>query len=280
MNIGIIGLGLIGGSIGLKLQTLNHSVYGVANNESNAKKAKDRKLANYISCDLSILRNCSLVILALPIKDLINPTQELIDAIPSNAVLTDVGSIKKPIVKVWETIHPLFVGSHPMAGTEKNGTEAGYTELFDGAKWIITPTSKTSIYAIEKLSKLISTMDCKIYRANPTEHDQAVALISHLPIFLSSCLIQTANDNKNNSFLKLAKEIAARGFADTSRVGAGNPELGLDLAKYNKDNILDNLKLFKEYVDDFENIVSNNNWVLLNEILQNSRQVRPDFLSD
>ena len=119
MNIGIVGLGLIGGSIGLKLQSLNHTIYGVTNNLINQKKAKDRKLTNFVSCDLEILKDCSLIVLALPIKDLINPPQELVNAIPKKAILTDVGSIKKPIVNRWEEIHPLFVGSHPMAGTEK-----------------------------------------------------------------------------------------------------------------------------------------------------------------
>ena len=80
MNIGIVGLGLIGGSIGLKLQSLNHTVYGVTNNDSNEIKAKERKLANVISQDYKILEHCSIIILALPIKSLINPSKSLIDA--------------------------------------------------------------------------------------------------------------------------------------------------------------------------------------------------------
>ena len=74
MKIGIVGLGLIGGSLGLKLQSLNHTIYGIANNELNEKKAKEKKLANFVSCDLSLLKKCELVILALPIKDLISPS--------------------------------------------------------------------------------------------------------------------------------------------------------------------------------------------------------------
>ena len=114
MKIGIVGLGLIGGSLGLKLQSLNHKVYGVANNKKNEQKAIERNLANYVSCDLGILKDCSLIILALPIEDLLHPSEELILAIPKNAVVTDVGSIKKPIINKWENIHPFFIGSHPM----------------------------------------------------------------------------------------------------------------------------------------------------------------------
>ena len=119
MKIGIVGLGLIGGSLGLRLQSLNHTIYGIANNELNEKKAKDKKLANFVSCELSLLRECKLIILALPIKDLINPSHQLVKSIPQEAILTDVGSVKEPIVNTWENLHPLFIGSHPMAGTEK-----------------------------------------------------------------------------------------------------------------------------------------------------------------
>ena len=119
MKIGIVGLGLIGGSLGLKLQRLNHTIYGIANNEFNLKKAKGKKLANFVSCDLSLLKKCELIILALPIKDLINPSQQLVASIPQETILTDVGSVKEPIVNTWENLHPLFIGSHPMAGTEK-----------------------------------------------------------------------------------------------------------------------------------------------------------------
>ena len=133
MKIGIVGLGLIGGSLGLKLQSLNHKVYGVANNKKNEQKAIERNLANYVSCDLDILKDCSLIILALPIEDLLHPSEELILAIPKNAVVTDVGSIKKPIINKWENIHPFFIGSHPMVGTEQKGVGSGFESLLDNS---------------------------------------------------------------------------------------------------------------------------------------------------
>ena len=89
----------------------------------NEQKAIERNLANYVSCDLDILKDCSLIILALPIEDLLHPSEELILAIPKNAVVTDVGSIKKPIINKWENIHPFFIGSHPMVGTEQRALD-------------------------------------------------------------------------------------------------------------------------------------------------------------
>jgi len=277
MNIGIVGLGLIGGSIGLKLQKLNHKVYGCVNNTSNQRIAIDRNLANVISKDYEILKNCQLIILALPIKSLMNPSIELINALPNNAVVTDVGSIKDPIIKKWEKIHPGFIGSHPMAGNENKGAKAGEESLFENKVWVITPTPKTKESSIEKLKKLISSMNCKIYEALPEEHDKAVALISHLPIFLSSALIETANNKENKSLLDLSKKISSTGFSDTSRVGGGNPDLGVDLAKNNQNNILFALRIFKDKLKELEDLISQEDWNVLKQKLKESLNARKEF---
>tara|TARA_Y100000589_G_scaffold85297_1_gene79252 strand:+ start:1944 stop:2780 length:837 start_codon:yes stop_codon:yes gene_type:complete len=277
MDIGIVGLGLIGGSIGLKLQTLNHTVYGVTNNNLNEVKAKEKKLANFISQDYKILENCSIIILALPINNLLNPPPNLIKAIPTNAILTDVGSVKVPIIETWEKIHDLFVGSHPMAGTEEKGVNAGKVELLDNSKWIITPTDQTDQNSLQILSKLFISMGCEIYFENPVIHDQAVAYISHLPIYLASCLIETAYCTKNKNLLNLSGKLAATGFSDTSRVGGGNPALGLDLARNNTMNILNTIKIFKKNINEIENIFEDRNWDLLEEKLKQTQEWRNHF---
>ena len=277
MNIGIVGLGLIGGSIGLKLQRLNHTIYGVTNNNFNKKKAIDRNLANVVSCDLDILKECSLIILALPINDLIHPSKELINAIPKAAIVTDVGSIKEPIINTWEKIHPLFIGSHPMAGTEEKGVDSGFESLLENVNWIITPTSKTNSYSLKTLSNLITSMQCMICKASPKEHDQAVSLISHLPIFVASSLIKTANPENNNSLLDLTQRLAASGYADTTRVGGGNPNLGLDLAINNQTNILKAIKEFKNNINEIEGLIQNENWELLSTKLTQAMKIRSNF---
>jgi len=277
MNIGIVGLGLIGGSIGLKLQSLNHTVYGVTNNDINEMRAKERKLANIISQDNKILEDCSIVILALPIKNLINPTKNLINAIPTNAIVTDVGSVKVPIIETWEKIHDLFIGSHPMAGTEDKGVNSGKIELFDNSKWVITPTNKTNQNSLQILSKLFKDMGCDTYFENPIIHDQAVANISHLPIYLASCLIETAYCTQNKDLLNLSGKLASTGFSDTSRVGGGNPTLGIDLAKNNTINILSALKKFKESISEIEKIFEDRNWDLLEEKLKKAKLWRNHF---
>ena len=279
MKIGIVGLGLIGGSIGLKLQRLNHTIYGVTNNDQNKKKAEKRNLANYVSCDFGILKDCSLIILALPIRDLIHPSPELINAIPKEAIVTDVGSVKEPIIKTWESIHSLFIGSHPMAGSEEKGVNSGSEGLLDNAKWIITTTSKTNPNACQKLCKLITSLKCEIYKTTPKEHDEAVSLISHLPIFVASSLIGTANKQKNKSLLGLTQQIASTGFADTTRVGGGNPKLGLDLAINNQTNILNAIKDFKSNINEIEDLINDKQWDLLSQKLSQAMEIRSNFLN-
>ena len=279
MKIGIVGLGLIGGSLGLKLQSLNHVIYGVANNEFNKKKAKEKKLANFVSCDLSLLKDCELIILALPIKDLINPSQRLIASIPKETIVTDVGSVKEPIINTWENLHPLFIGSHPMAGTEKKGVDSGFEGLFKNAKWIITPTQNSNLNAVRTLSELIRSMDCEICKASPKEHDEAVSLISHLPIFLASALIETVHTKNNQSLLDLTQRLAATGFADTSRVGGGNEKLGLDLAMNNQINVLNAINNFKNKLNTLESLIKGKNWELLSTKLAEAKEIREKFIN-
>ena len=279
MKIGIVGLGLIGGSLGLKLQSLNHTIYGIANNEFNKKKAQEKKLANFVSCDLNLLKECELIILALPIKDLINPSERLIASIPQESFVTDVGSVKEPIVNKWEKLHPLFIGSHPMAGTEKKGVYSGFEGLFKNAMWIITPTKNSDLNAIKTISELIKSMNCAICQTSPKEHDKAVSLISHLPIFLASALIETAHTKNNQSLAYLAQKLASTGFYDTSRVGGGNEQLGLELAMNNQINVLNAINIFKNKLNSLETLIKEKNWEFLSKKLAEAKEIRKNFIN-
>ena len=279
MKIGIVGLGLIGGSLGLKLQSLNHTIYGIANNEFNKKKAEEKKLANFISCDLNLLKECELIILALPIQDLINPSEQLVASIPQESFVTDVGSVKEPIVNKWEKLHPLFIGSHPMAGTEKKGVDSGFKGLFNNAMWVITPTKNSDLNAIKTISELIKSMNCAICQTSPKEHDKAVSLISHLPIFLASALIETAHTKNNQSLADLAQKLASTGFYDTSRVGGGNEQLGLELAMNNQINVLNAINIFKNKLNSLETLIKEKNWEFLSKKLAEAKEIRKNFIN-
>ena len=189
-----------------------------------------------------------------------------------------MGSIKYPIIKIWEKIHPFFIGSHPMAGTEKKGVDSGYEGLLKNAKWIITPTQESNLNAVNTLTKLITSMDCKVYTASPREHDEATSLISHLPIFLASALIKAAYRNSNQSLTDLTQTLAASGFADTTRVGGGNPQLGLDLARYNQNNVLKAIEKFKNKIHELESLIKDENWEVLSKKLEETKEVRKNFI--
>ena len=132
-TVGVVGLGLIGGSLGLDLQARGCWVQGLVHRPSTAERAVERGLANAVSTDPACLAHCDLVILALPIPLLLKPDPVLVEALPDTAVITDVASVKAPVLAAWRDCHPRFVASHPMAGTEYAGVEAGQRDRSRGA---------------------------------------------------------------------------------------------------------------------------------------------------
>jgi len=278
-NIGIVGLGLIGGSLGLDLQKLGYTVYGITHREKSAKKARERKLAQIVSTDPSVLTDCSIIYIALPLNQLLNPSSVLINAIPKNAVVTDVGSVKVPILNTWKRLHPRFVASHPMTGTEKSGVNAGQRNLFKNKPWVVTPDKETDQKALEIIHEISLSLGCKWISTEAKIHDEAVSLISHLPVLISAALLNTLFADANPSLYSLAKSIASNGFADTSRVGGGNPELGVSMAKFNKENLLRNLLSYRHSLDLFEKYILEENWNEFEKILVSTQEGRQNFIS-
>ncbi|KGG13588.1 MULTISPECIES: prephenate/arogenate dehydrogenase [Prochlorococcus] len=280
-QIGIVGLGLIGGSIGLDLQAQGYKVCGLVNRELTVKKAQSRNLAQVIDTDPKILANCSIIILALPLSEILNPSRELLNHLPINAVITDVGSVKVPVIKTWTNLHPQFVASHPMAGTHKSGVEAGQHNLFRNRPWVATPTRSTNSEAIEMVKKLAQALGSKWIIADPYNHDKAVALISHLPVIVSAALLNTATeDNDNLWYLELARKLASSGFSDTTRVGGGNPKLGVDMASNNSHSILELLDLYQVSLENLKEMIASKKWEELNNVLDKAAKTRSQFINN
>ena len=278
-NIGIVGLGLIGGSLGLDLQKLGYTVYGITHREKTAKKARERKLAQIVSTDPGLLKDCSIIYVALPLDQLLNPSSILINAIPKNAVITDVGSVKVPILKTWKRLHPRFVPSHPMTGTEESGVNAGQHNLFRNKPWVVTPDKDTDQKALKIIHEISLSLGCKWISAEAPIHDEAVSLISHLPVLISAALLNTLFTDTSPSIYSLAKSLASNGFSDTSRVGGGNPELGVSMAKLNKENLMRNLLSYKHSLHLFEKYLLEENWNELEKILVGTKEGRKNFIS-
>ena len=269
--IGVVGLGLIGGSLALDLRAQGLRVQALVHREATAQRARQRGLADQVSTDPAVLADCALVVLALPLDRLLEPSSELLGALPAGAVITDVGSVKGPVLDRWGP-WPRFVASHPMAGTAQAGVEAGLAGLFAGRPWVATPTDATDPEALAVVRGLAEAVDARWIECLAADHDQAVALISHLPVLLGAALIEAAGQEP------LARALASSGFADTSRVGAGNPELGSLMARYNREALLVALARYRTSLAALEQLVQGGDWPGLEQRLVQAQAHRPEFL--
>ena len=276
-SVGIVGLGLIGGSLGLDLRALGWSVQGLVHRTATAERALERGLVDAVSTDPACLSSCDLVILSLPIPALLAPESTLLEAIPESAVVTDVGSVKQPVLEVWRSLHPRFVASHPMAGTASAGVEAGQAGLFRGRPWIVTPEAGTDPTAVEVVRTLAHDLGSQWHMASAEQHDQAVALISHMPVLVSAALLRTAGDERDPEIRQLAQSLASSGFADSTRIGGGNPDLGVAMASSNSAAVLKALAAYRWSLEQLEDAVLRNNWQQLHRELQRTQSLRHDY---
>jgi arogenate dehydrogenase (NADP+) len=269
--IGVVGLGLIGGSLALDLRAQGMQVQALVHREASAERARQRQLANQVRIDPAVLSDCALVVLALPLDRLLEPSADLLAALPAGAVVTDVGSVKGPVLARWGE-RPGFVASHPMAGTAAAGVEAGFEGLFAGRPWVATPTASTDPEALAVVRGLAEAVGARWIECPAPDHDQAVALISHLPVLLGAALIEAAGQ------APLARALASSGFADTSRVGGGNPELGTLMARYNREALLAALARYRSSLEELEQLVNGSDWPALGQRLSQAQALRPEFL--
>ena len=276
-SVGIVGLGLIGGSLGLDLRALGWSVQGLVHRTATAERALERGLVDAVSTDPACLSSCDLVILSLPIPALLAPESTLLEAIPGSAVVTDVGSVKQPVLEVWRSLHPRFVASHPMAGTASAGVEAGQAGLFRGRPWIATPEAGTDPAALDVVRSLAQCLGSRWHTASAEQHDQAVALISHMPVLVSAALLRTAGDERDPEIRHLAQSLASSGFSDSTRIGGGNPDLGVAMASSNSAAVLKALAAYRWSLEQLEDAVLRNNWQQLHRELQRTQSLRPDY---
>jgi arogenate dehydrogenase (NADP+) len=283
--VGIVGLGLIGGSLGLDLVARGAEVRALVHRDATAIRARERHLATVVSTDPAVLAGCGLVVLALPLDQLLDPPPPLLAALPADAVLTDVGSVKAPVLEAWQArLGPeagRFVASHPMAGTARAGVEAGEIDLFRGRPWVATPGTYTDPEAVEAVRQLAESLGARWISCDAADHDQAVALISHLPVLVSAALLQAADhgaEKGGGSLPQLVRFLASSGFADTTRVGGGNPELGLWMARWNRQALLEGLRGYRQALAHLEQQVEGQDWPALQRSLADCQRLRPEFL--
>ena len=280
MIIGIVGLGLIGGSLGLDLKKQGHHVLGISRRELAIQRAISLGVVSTASVNMSLLSDAEVVFICTPLEFIIPTLEQLIAHLPSSCVITDVGSVKTPIVRGISPVWQNFVGGHPMAGSTESGIEAARSNLFSDKPYVLTPINTTPTKAVTIIENLISQLGVNIHYCSPEEHDKAVSLISHLPVMVSGSLISTCERESNSQVHQLAQKFASSGFRDTSRVGGGNPELGLMMAKYNREALLMSLQKYRSNLDELVNLIEREDWVSLDQILQSTKQARSKFVKE
>ncbi len=224
MKIGVAGLGLIGGSIFKDLKALGYDVIGVS---------KSQKGEN-IYDNYEVLKTCNLVFVCSAMNKTLEILDKLEDILSPDTVVTDVCSLKEFVCRKSRPYK--FVPSHPMAGTEHKGFENSFEGLFKGAKWVITPCFGES----KELVEIIKQLGATPVITTPEKHDEAAAMISHMPMVIAQALFLAASENP------LALEIASSGFRDMTRLAMSNEEMACDMVKMNSTNIEHSiLKLYK-----------------------------------
>jgi arogenate dehydrogenase (NADP+) len=277
MKIGIVGLGLIGGSLALDLRSQKHYLLGVSRQESTCKIAVEKAIVDLASIDYSILKEAEVVFLCTPLDKIAVTLKQLIPYLQPETIVTDVGSAKQTIVKDCSELWSNFIGGHPMAGTTEQGIHAARSNLFKGAAYVFTTQQNTA--NLEKLKQLAVSLGATPYVCSPEVHDRAVAWISHLPVMVSAGLVAACLGEVQNEVLELAQHLASSGFRDTSRVGAGNPELGTMMAQYNSEALLRSLYSYRDNLDSIIELIEVKKWDSLQQLLSKNYQARPKFLS-
>ncbi|MBI4785185.1 MAG: prephenate/arogenate dehydrogenase [Oscillatoriophycideae cyanobacterium NC_groundwater_1537_Pr4_S-0.65um_50_18] len=278
MKVGIVGLGLIGGSLAIDLRPLGHTILGVSRNPKTCQAAIDRGIVDDASSDLKLMSAADVVFLCVPLSAIAATTEQLIPHLLPTTVLTDVGSVKTTVVETIAPLWPNFIGGHPMAGTADSGLDAAFSGLFTDKAYVLTPIETTPPIALETVTSLVRSLQCRVYQCHPAEHDRAVAWISHLPVMVSASLIAACLTETDPTVLDLAQKFASSGFRDTSRVGGGNPELGLMMATYNREALLRSLQAYQQQLGQVIQQIEQKDWATLESELTQTQQIRPQFL--
>lgn len=249
-RITIIGLGLIGGSLGLaiKHKRLAKKVVGVSRRRTTILRALSIGAVDSVTLDLKKgVEDSDLIILTVPVLKIMDLAGHIAPALKKGAIVIDAGSTKSEIVKNIESIlsgSRDFVGSHPLAGSELSGVIHARHDLFKGAYCILTKTNRTNKKALGKVKRFWRALSMKVEVMSPEKHDKCVSRLSHLPHAVAVAL--------SNASSKEDLRLAAGGFKDTTRIAAGSPELWKDIFITNKKNIAADIRILKKELSKIE----------------------------
>jgi prephenate dehydrogenase len=275
-RLAIAGVGLLGGSVAkaARARGLAREIVGIGRDQARLAPALRDGALDRIALDLATgVRDADLVVLAMPVLVIERLLPVVAEAVRSGAVVTDVGSTKAAIVRSGEalaagrTFH--FVGSHPMAGSERAGYGVAHADLFDKATVIVTPTAGTAPSAVKDVTHFWEGMGARVSQLDPATHDRVVAAISHLPHLVAFALVAGAL-----GFEPSAAAFAARGFRDTTRIAASDPVMWQEIFHDNREALLASLGRFREVLAEGEQLVRGGDATALQAWIGQVRQQR------
>lgn len=275
MKIGIIGLGLMGGSFALDIKAPFPSsiIHGIDNSAENLNKAKEIGLIDFI-ISYKDLRKMDLILVAVPVSHSLNIIPKVLDLISSNTLVFDVGSTKQAICELLNDHlkRGNYLAAHPMAGTEFSGPEAAQKGLYVGKTNIICEFEKTDIKLRKLALKIFNNLEMKTIYMDPKSHDIHVAYVSHLSHISSFMLGKTViekEENENNIF-----DLAGSGFESTVRLAKSLPETWTPIFLQNKGNLVLAIEEYVSNLNLIKELILNENESDLSEILNNTNRIK------
>lgn len=283
-KVGLIGVGLLGGSIGLALKArrLADRVEGYVRREASVAECEKLGVVDRATTDLlSVVRDADLVILCTPIAQMRALVEQFAGTLKPDAVVTDVGSVKGSVVAELEALctkaGAQFIGSHPMAGAEKTGPAAARVDLFERAVCVVTPGAKTPVKLLKQMEEFWAALGGRPLRLTPDQHDSLVARSSHLPHVVAA---ELANYVLSPAHPKEQATLCATGFRDTTRIAAGSPEMWRDIALANRKHLARVLGVFIEDLQEFQLALERGDAKAMDEFFETAKYRRDQWVGN
>ncbi len=277
-KLAVVGVGLIGGSFALALKEagLVGEIVGIGRGRANLETAREKGIIDAFTHSLSEgVAGADVVFLSTPVQTLSKVASEVLPHMKPGAILTDGGSVKAEVIAAIEPMLPAdvhFVPGHPVAGTEQSGAAAAFATLYRGRRCILTPTSRTSPDALEKIKYLWQAAGSDVVVMTPEKHDRILAAISHLPHMVAYALVDAVDNcsDENENILNYS----AGGFRDFTRIASSDPTMWRDIALSNRAALLEVIEKFEKSLTEVKQDIAAGNSEGLFEFFLRSKQRR------
>ena len=282
-KICIIGCGLIGSSLARAIKKYNLSEKIVSSNRSDIvnKKVLELKIVDDSSSDTQkMVNNSDLIIIATPLSSYENVILKIKNSLKNGMILTDVGSVKERVISLVEKAIPKdvsWIPSHPIAGTEESGPEAGFSELFKNRWCILTPSKKAKEKDINTLKSFWKKIGSKVDIMDAKQHDYILSITSHIPHLVAYNIVNTSiniQEEKQSAIIKYS----AGGLRDFTRIAASNPIMWRDIFIQNKTNTSKEIEKFIANLEDLKNAIENEDGKKLEEIFIKTKKIRKEII--